>query len=75
MGIEELLVTCPWCKGQRILDGDSLGDISNGTIWPLERPEAIIYFGFTCLDCDEYFTTQCTMKDYYSILKKISSED
>ena len=75
MGIEELLITCPWCKGQRILDEDPLGDISNGIIWPLEKPEAIIYFNFTCLDCGEDFKTQCTVKDYHSILEKISSEE
>ena len=75
MGKEQILVTCPWCKGQNVIDDESLGDISNGIMRPNDKPEDIMNFGFTCLDCGEHLSTQCMKKDYDAILRKIFSGD
>ncbi len=66
MGKEEILITCPWCGGQKIIDDLALGYTINGIKKPIVEPEDLILFDFICLECGEGFTTQDKMKDISS---------
>ena len=75
MGKEKILIKCPWCGGQKIIDDLALSDtiklskiiklsdINKRIDKLIDKPEDAILFDFTCLECGRGFTSQDIKKD------------